>query len=309
MKNSPFFSIIIPTYKQLNFLKRAINSVFAQTFKDYEIIIIDNNFDNTTKKFLKKLKVKIIYKKIHNQGIIAKSRNLGIKYANGKWISFLDSDDEWTNNKLEETFKEIKIKNIDVICNNEWIVNDSSTEFWSYGPNSKNFYLFMLKYGNLLSTSASSVRKKFLIKNSISFNERREFKLAEDYEFFLNIAKNDGNFKFLSKPLGFHYFHRKNLSNDEETLNSSKEAILKHHIFSNNYFKTEKVKLFSICMSNLVLKRSLLDLREKQKIIKNINNLIFNFFKHPLNFFYYISFLIIKKIINSYCYYNFKNDK
>ena len=61
------------------------------------------------KNYLKALK-KIIYKKIRNHGVIAKSRNRGIKLSKGKWISFLDSDDLWTKDKLKENYKIIQKK-------------------------------------------------------------------------------------------------------------------------------------------------------------------------------------------------------
>ena len=101
----PFFSIIIPTYNQANFLKKCLNSVFKQTFKNFEVIIIDNSSTDHTKEILSKYKKKIVYKKINNKGVIAKSRNIGIKNSNGNWVAFLDSDDTWKNNKLERKKK------------------------------------------------------------------------------------------------------------------------------------------------------------------------------------------------------------
>jgi len=91
----PFFSIVIPTYNQGNLLSKCLESVLFQSFRDFEIIVIDNNSTDTTNKIIKKFKKKIIYKKIRNKGVIAKSRNLGIRIAKGKWIAFLDSDDIW----------------------------------------------------------------------------------------------------------------------------------------------------------------------------------------------------------------------
>ena len=86
----PFFSVIIPSYNHANFIEKSINSVLKQTFKSYEIIVIDNYSTDSTKNILSKYKNKIICKKIHNLGIIAKSRNLGLKISKGKWICFLD---------------------------------------------------------------------------------------------------------------------------------------------------------------------------------------------------------------------------
>ena len=101
MNKNPFFSVVIPTFNQDSFLKKAINSVLQQTFKDFEIIIIDNNSTDNTEETVKYFNLENIqYEKISNGGIIAKSRNLGIKKAKGKWIAFLDSDDDWNPRSL-----------------------------------------------------------------------------------------------------------------------------------------------------------------------------------------------------------------
>ena len=64
----PFFSVVIPTFNQSNYLKKAIESVLAQKYKNYEIIIIDNNSKDETKKVIKSFKSKkIVYRKINNK--------------------------------------------------------------------------------------------------------------------------------------------------------------------------------------------------------------------------------------------------
>ena len=109
LKSTPFISIIIPTYNHANFLAKALESVINQTYRNWEAIVIDNHSTDGTSEIINKYKdTRIHYLKISNDGIIAKSRNLGINVAKGKWIAFLDSDDYWTEDKLE-----ICIKNID----------------------------------------------------------------------------------------------------------------------------------------------------------------------------------------------------
>ena len=89
--NSVFFSVIIPTYNRCDLLRKAVNSVLTQTYENFEIIIIDNYSDDNTQEIVEGFKNnKIVYQKIHNEGIIGKSRNLGIKISKGKWVAFLD---------------------------------------------------------------------------------------------------------------------------------------------------------------------------------------------------------------------------
>ena len=101
-KLRPLVSIIIPTYPQATYIGKALQSIIDQTFKNWEAIIIDNHSTDDTQKILNQFvdpRIKCL--KIKNNGIIAKSRNLGIKFAKGEWIAFLDSDDWWTKDKLE----------------------------------------------------------------------------------------------------------------------------------------------------------------------------------------------------------------
>ena len=71
---TPFFSIIIPTFNQSSFLQKALKSVFNQTFKNFEVIVVDNNSKDGTKKVVKSFN-NIVYRNINNEGIISKSRN------------------------------------------------------------------------------------------------------------------------------------------------------------------------------------------------------------------------------------------
>ena len=96
-------TIIIPYYKKKKYIKSTLNSIFKQTYYNYEIIIVydDSNHDdlNNIKKIINNKKnIKIIINK-KNLGA-AKSRNKAIKEANGRYLAFIDSDDLWEPNKL-----------------------------------------------------------------------------------------------------------------------------------------------------------------------------------------------------------------
>ena len=105
MKN-PLVSVIIPNYNKEEFLSSCIQSVLNQTYKNFEIIIIDNfssdkSFD-VAKNFIDP---RINLFQFQNNGIIAASRNFGIKKSNGKYLAFLDSDDLWMKDKLSKSVK------------------------------------------------------------------------------------------------------------------------------------------------------------------------------------------------------------
>ena len=118
------FSIILPTYNRAStFLKEAIDSVFNQDYKNWELIIIDNNSSDNTLELIKKYNSeKISIYSINNNGIIAKPRNLGIKKSKGDYIAFLDSDDYWYKNKLQKCINAIKSGNYPIVCHGEkWL--------------------------------------------------------------------------------------------------------------------------------------------------------------------------------------------
>ena len=181
-----FFSIIIPTYNNANFLKKALDSLKKQTDKNFELIIIDNHSSDDTSKVINNLKIdNLVYQKIKNDGVIAKSRNLGINISKGDWLIFLDSDDLFYENKINFLNNNLN-SNFDIACNSERIINldNGKSKIWRYGPSEKSLYKNMLLKGNRFSTSASVIKRDFVIKNNIFYNERKDFITAEDYDFF-----------------------------------------------------------------------------------------------------------------------------
>ena len=94
-------SIIIPTFNRAKLLARSLRSILNQNYEEWEVIIIDNFSEDNTEQIIRGFKnKKIIYKKFHNNGSIAKSRNEAIKISTGNYIAFLDSDDWWKPYKL-----------------------------------------------------------------------------------------------------------------------------------------------------------------------------------------------------------------
>ena len=128
-KIMPLVSIIIPTYNHAKYLGRSLQSVINQTYKNWEVIIIDNHSTDDTLNLVNSFTdERIKYLKIHNNGIIAKSRNLGIKTAKGDWIAFLDSDDWWSYNKLEKCMSYC-FNSVDLIYHQLEIQSDKTKSF------------------------------------------------------------------------------------------------------------------------------------------------------------------------------------
>lgn len=113
-------SVIIPTYKRCDTLIRAINSVLNQSYENIEVIVVDDNEPNSEesnlvkerlKRYVNNKKVKYISQEKHINGAVA--RNIGIKKSQGKYIAFLDDDDEWNSQKIEHQMKYMIKNNLD----------------------------------------------------------------------------------------------------------------------------------------------------------------------------------------------------
>jgi glycosyltransferase involved in cell wall biosynthesis len=117
----PRVSIIIPTYNRARLIRHTINSALAQTYQDYEIIVVDDGSTDDTLSVLSEFgnKIKAISQS-HSGGGGAKARNTGISVANGELIAFLDSDDLWLPTKLEKQINEIN-KMLGLL----WVYSDS----------------------------------------------------------------------------------------------------------------------------------------------------------------------------------------
>ncbi len=244
----------MPTFNSEELLEKSIESVISQTYKCFELLIIDNNSTDNTSQIISKYKdSRITYIKISNKGIIAKSRNLGIEISRGNWIAFLDSDDIWFPKRLEKICQLItKKKDLDVITTNEYKVfkNSKRREKLFYGISSKNKYKSLLLYGNRLSPSATVVRKKFLKINSISFCEKKEFVTVEDYDLWLTIANKNAKFYFLKTFQGEYLIHEKNTSAKISTHNLNLKNLLKYHVYQVQNFDKNKEELFFKLMNS-----------------------------------------------------------
>jgi len=102
----PLISIIVVTYNRAHYIKDALDSIKRQTFKDYEIIVVDDGSTDNTKEVLKDYgEIRYIYQE---HAGISKARNTAVKAAKGKWIATLDSDDLWKEGKLQKQVNYLK---------------------------------------------------------------------------------------------------------------------------------------------------------------------------------------------------------
>ena len=190
-------SIIIPYYKKKNYIKKTINSILKQTYKKFEIIIINDEPGELSKNILSFLKkkdsrIKIINNK-KNIGA-GKSRNKGINIAKGKYIAFIDSDDLWKKNKLLKQIEFMRRKNIEISHTSYEIIDDDLAIRGTRQAKVMNYKKLIKSCDIGLSTV---IIKKSLIKNLRFPN----LKTKEDYVLWLEIAKKGKTIHALNTKL------------------------------------------------------------------------------------------------------------
>ena len=117
-------TVIVPTYNRADKLAKALDSVLTQTCPPLETFVIDDGSTDHTEALINRYYPTIHYLKQENRGV-STARNVGIQSANGEWLAFLDSDDEWRPNKLEMQMQRLKSEPDSLICHTEeiWVRN------------------------------------------------------------------------------------------------------------------------------------------------------------------------------------------
>jgi len=222
-------SVVIPAYNHAHFLKEALKSVIDQTYTHWEAIIIDNHSTDDTKSVVNGYKdPRIKLMQIHNNGVIAASRNKGIQNARGQWVAFLDSDDWWHPEKLERSI-EVLNEGAQVVCHGEqWVRNGTVIRTVKYRPHETASYRYLLFRKNRLSTSATTVARDCLIRVG-GFTEDRRAIGVEDYHLWLKLAKAECKLKFIEQVLGYYRLYGSSQSSTLLRQVKSERWVLEDH--------------------------------------------------------------------------------
>ncbi len=181
----PFFSVILPTYNRAPFLKTTIESVLKQHFEDFEIILIDDGSTDNTEDVVQSLgEQHICYIKKAN-GERGAARNSGIRKANGKYVTFLDSDDRFYASHLLEAHRFIVAQNYPTVFHQGYEIKNENGRTVRQLKNVKDINRTILR-GNDLSCAGIFVKREFVLENL--FNEDRELATLEDWELWIRMA-------------------------------------------------------------------------------------------------------------------------
>ncbi len=199
------FSIIIPTYNRANMLTKAIESVLAQTYDNWELIIVDDGSTDNTKEVVlsyKSDKIKYVYQKNQKESV---ARNKGIDIAKGDYICFLDDDDYYLDNFLMEFYNEIKKqKNKKTIYLCEQL-EETEHKTEKIQLNRKELNKNPVKYLTLDSNNL----QPFVIPAKILKSEKFEpkFEFGEDFHLLMRLLFKS-KLKLIPKTLCVYRFHK-----------------------------------------------------------------------------------------------------
>lgn len=194
--NKPFFSVVIPLYNKQNYIQKTIKTVLDQSFKNFEIIVINDGSKDDSAKIVKSIqddRIRLIHQK--NAGVSV-ARNRGIEEAQAEYIAFIDADDLWLSDFLQTIYEMIqKFPKAGLYAtaykkrkeNGEEIgINIQalpSKEYEGYLP---NYFESIVKGDNLVWSSATCIPKKIFEENDIWFPVGEKY--GEDQYVWARIA-------------------------------------------------------------------------------------------------------------------------
>ncbi len=229
-------SIVIPTHNRCNDLDKCLESILNQTFKQFEVLVVDDASTDSTSEVCQKYSVlfelKYIYLPVCSGGP-ATPRNLGIEKSKFQWIAFLDSDDLWLPNKLQ-----LVVDQINLNSSTEIVFHNFIGVPYIVVPNGERIINRLLRNGNFIINSSVVVLKSLLIKvNFLDVNPK--LISAEDFDLWVRIFQITNNYVYIEKELGIYSFTPDSISlNYKRKLLNLKTIFIKHKklIRSNKYY-------------------------------------------------------------------------
>lgn len=210
---NPKVSVIVPCYNQAQFLAETLDSVLAQTYENWECIIVnDGSTDNTEAIAMEYCKIdkRFYYVKQLNQGRCV-ARNLGINIAKGEYIQFLDSDDILLPNKLECQIRTVELENADVcVCHHSMFTTDINQTWencFSQSIYDLTYQGFMYNWNKqfVIAIHSGIFKKSFLDTHNIRFNIG--IHALEDWLFWVDIARYNAKFSEIEDKLVLYRVH------------------------------------------------------------------------------------------------------
>jgi len=244
--NISIVSIILPVYNSELFVQQAIESVLKQTYTQIELIVVDDGSTDNTKQILSGYesnpKVHII--SLEKNSGVSEARNIGIQESKGEYVAFIDADDLYMPNKVEEQVNVFKHnKSIDFVFNDIMVIDNDNkkvNELQSYFQ-PKNILLELCFRQIIPAPACIMVKRDFLDRFNIMFN--KDLKYAEDYDFTFQLFLH-GIYYYLKESLYLWRRHIKNTSNDIISTRKIENSIVKKYLKYIDVKKSEDLSVY-----------------------------------------------------------------
>lgn len=213
----PLFSFVVPAYNVEKYISKTLKSLFSQTDKDFEIIVVDDGSTDNTYQVVEEIlqnsdfqDYKILRKP---NGGVSSARNVGIKHAKGKYIIFLDGDD-YVSPKLVEKVKNVILKNdVDMVCWKFQSVDETdkptNSQFPQEGLKEGKIYTslqvlekILIERNFFIWTASAAYSKELIVQNNLFYNEKYHF--GEDQEFTYKYLASCCKVYFLDTLLSYY---------------------------------------------------------------------------------------------------------
>ena len=231
MNKNPLVSVVMNCYNGEKYLREAIDSIYAQTYKSWEIIFWDNASSDSSASIANSYDSNLRYFREKNTIPLGAARNKALEQCRGEFITFLDVDDLWFPEKLVLQIQKIQSEPDTIVCYSDgydmYEREKTKKRFSSY-TNIKYFegdIFSKLIISNFINWQTVLINKK-LAGDNLYFNETLTF--AEDHEILLRLSLL-GDVTFSPEPLIYYRIHENNMSRDYELILDESEKIF--HIF------------------------------------------------------------------------------
>ena len=221
-KPDPLISVIMPAYNAAKFIEESIESVINQTYKHWELIIVDDGSTDNTETIVKNYSgtySNIFYYHQEN-GRQGKARNLGLSNAKGTFIAFLDADDIWLPAKLEIQLLEIQQHKVDLVFSDAWMFESCPGNVNILMQSGKGHFFHEEGIKSFLEMNKIPVLTVLANTEALRsvgfFSENSRIQNAEDYHLWLKLLMNGNSFFGSEKPLAKYRVHTLSSSSNDK---------------------------------------------------------------------------------------------
>lgn len=234
-------SVIVPTYNRATELKRCLDSLAKQSFKDFEVIVSDDGSTDNTRGVVQAVELSLRARYLYqsNSGLPASARNLGLAVAEGEFIAFLDSDDWWHPDKLLLSVNALDA-GADVVYHD--LLRKPKKRYWIRNHRVRSRALqkpvrdCLITRGNCIPNS-SVVLRRHLIDTVGGFSEDPALRAWEDFDLWLRIGEVTDDFTRIRGAWGSYWIGGGNITTAQTTL-SYLDEIRKRHLVENTRLPT-----------------------------------------------------------------------